>query len=68
VTEAQILALRPGDPIRAVEVREIEDIDGIPAGVERVVTTGHWTLPAINRLRARIGAPLLDDDDEVDDG
>jgi hypothetical protein len=69
VTEEQILALRPGDPIQAIEAREIEGADGIPAGVERVVTTGYWNLLAINHLRARIGAPLLpgnwDDEEEL---
>lgn len=66
MTDEQILALRPGDRLQAVEADEIEGADGIPVGVKRVLTPGVWTEAAINHLRGMAGLPPLTDED--DDG
>lgn len=67
MTEEQILALRPGDRFEAVQAEPVYDVDGWPAGVERVATPGFWTEAAINLMRKQVGLPPLPDDEEDDD-
>lgn len=49
-TVEALLGIEDGAPVTLHEPRVVEDVDGLPAGVETTTTTAAWSRPSLAQL------------------